>query len=168
MPLKEQLVDRYFAYITVNAEAPPPDMRLEGALSLSTPAPAPRRTSSSLLPSDSSGSIRSTSSRTESKLPKCFHRQHLSLFFGRRSDRFALERRPSQRHSDDRLRTTCRRSSSVLEEDESPLRSVHPTLSSAPFPVSCLLLSSFPVCRSTSTGNPPVRPSCRRTTRKSR
>ncbi len=30
MPLKEQLVDRYFAYITVNAEAPPPDMRLEG------------------------------------------------------------------------------------------------------------------------------------------
>jgi len=30
MPLKEQLVDRYFAYITVNAETPPPDMRLEG------------------------------------------------------------------------------------------------------------------------------------------
>jgi hypothetical protein len=30
MPLKEQLVDRYFAYITVNAEAPPSDMRLEG------------------------------------------------------------------------------------------------------------------------------------------
>lgn len=32
MPLKEQLVDRYFAYITVNAEAPPPDMRLEGII----------------------------------------------------------------------------------------------------------------------------------------
>jgi hypothetical protein len=32
MPLKEQLVDRYFAYITVNAETPPPDMRLEGKL----------------------------------------------------------------------------------------------------------------------------------------
>jgi len=30
MPLKEQLVDQYFAYITVNAETPPPDMRLEG------------------------------------------------------------------------------------------------------------------------------------------
>jgi hypothetical protein len=30
MPLKEQLVDRYFAYITVNAETPPSDMRLEG------------------------------------------------------------------------------------------------------------------------------------------
>ena len=30
MSLKEQLVDRYFAYITINAEAPPPDMRLEG------------------------------------------------------------------------------------------------------------------------------------------
>lgn len=30
MPLKDQLVDRYFAYITVNAEDPPPDMRLEG------------------------------------------------------------------------------------------------------------------------------------------
>ncbi|CAF1293197.1 unnamed protein product [Rotaria sordida] len=29
MPLKEQLIDRYFAYITVNAESPPPDMRLE-------------------------------------------------------------------------------------------------------------------------------------------
>ncbi|CAF3616975.1 unnamed protein product [Adineta steineri] len=29
MPLKEQLIDRYFAYITVNAEIPPPDMRLE-------------------------------------------------------------------------------------------------------------------------------------------
>lgn len=35
MPLKEQLVDRYFAYITVNAEAPPPDMRLEGKLNIS-------------------------------------------------------------------------------------------------------------------------------------
>ncbi len=33
MPLKEQLVDQYFAYITVNAEAPPPDMRLEGKTS---------------------------------------------------------------------------------------------------------------------------------------
>jgi hypothetical protein len=32
MPLKEQLVDRYFAYITVNAETPPPDMRLESKL----------------------------------------------------------------------------------------------------------------------------------------
>jgi len=32
MPLKEELVDRYFAYITVNAEAPPPDMRLESKL----------------------------------------------------------------------------------------------------------------------------------------
>ncbi|CAF3224711.1 unnamed protein product [Rotaria sp. Silwood2] len=29
MSLKEQLIDRYFAYITVNAESPPPDMRLE-------------------------------------------------------------------------------------------------------------------------------------------
>lgn len=29
MPLREQLIDRYFAYITVNAESPPPDMRLE-------------------------------------------------------------------------------------------------------------------------------------------
>ncbi|CAF0920401.1 unnamed protein product [Adineta ricciae] len=29
MPLKEQLVDRYFAYITVNAETPPPDIHLE-------------------------------------------------------------------------------------------------------------------------------------------
>ncbi len=30
MSLKEQLVDQYFAYITVNAEAPPPDIHLEG------------------------------------------------------------------------------------------------------------------------------------------
>ena len=34
MPLKEQLVDRYFAYITVNAETPPPDMRLEGKIKI--------------------------------------------------------------------------------------------------------------------------------------
>ncbi|CAF5222424.1 unnamed protein product, partial [Rotaria magnacalcarata] len=29
MPLKEQLIDRYFAYITVNTESPPSDMRVE-------------------------------------------------------------------------------------------------------------------------------------------
>ncbi|UJR13408.1 hypothetical protein I4U23_000423 [Adineta vaga] len=29
MPLKEQLVDRYFAYITINSETPPPDIHLE-------------------------------------------------------------------------------------------------------------------------------------------
>jgi hypothetical protein len=34
MPLKEQLVDRYFAYITVNTETPPPDMRLEGKIKI--------------------------------------------------------------------------------------------------------------------------------------
>ncbi|CAF0736434.1 unnamed protein product [Didymodactylos carnosus] len=38
MSLREQITDRYFAYISVNAEKPPPDMHLENRCDLLSPA----------------------------------------------------------------------------------------------------------------------------------